>query len=214
MSERKWYVRCETGCIAESMTKEQIMTAIESAISTGEIGDVDTGFITRIKEQNSGAGLSFWVGTSAEYNALDPKINNCFYIITDDTTTEDIEAAIEKLKKQIEPIETKINGFNSVLWEGTATPFDVTQDQPTYYDCENIGNYSLFLVETGHTNPAAASWCVLCCKDENNFAYGSLIAPNGTIFKAGLNISGKRFYCETAAVGDENGVIRKIIGIM
>lgn len=132
MSERKWFVRCQTGCLAESMTKEQIMTAIEQAISNGEIGDVDTGFITRIKEQNNGAGLSFWVGTSAEYNALDPKINNCFYIITDDTTTEDIERAIAALDKRVETIENKKLGAvlytsNAYANEGDTIEFDATQ---------------------------------------------------------------------------------------
>ncbi len=114
MSERKYFVLCENNCKFEGMTKEQIMTAIERAISTGEIcEDVDTGFITRIKEQNNGAGLTFWVGTSAEYNALDPKINNCFYIITDDTTTKDIEAAIVILQKTVEENRKHVDGITS-----------------------------------------------------------------------------------------------------
>lgn len=100
--ERIYYVICADGCKFESMTKEQILAAITQAVETGEIKDVDTGFVTTIKEQNSGAGLTFWVGTSAEYNALETKATNCFYIITDDTYSDNINTAIEEMCKQLE----------------------------------------------------------------------------------------------------------------
>lgn len=94
--ERKYFVLCANNCKFESMTKEQILAAIEQAVSTGTITNVDTGFVTKLKEQNAGAALSFWVGTQAQYNALETKAENCFYIITDDTAIDDIHAAIEE----------------------------------------------------------------------------------------------------------------------
>lgn len=103
-NERKYYVLCSSNCKFESMTKEQILAAITQAVETGEIGDVDTGFVTTIKEQNKGTGLSFWVGTQAEYNALETKATNCFYIVTDDTFADDINAAVEDMKNQLQAI--------------------------------------------------------------------------------------------------------------
>lgn len=109
MAERKYYVLCSSNCKFESMTKEQILTAIQQAVSTGEIADVDTGFITTIKEQNRGAGLSFWVGTTAQYNAITEKAEDCFYILTDDTKDADTAKAISELREEIESILTLVN---------------------------------------------------------------------------------------------------------
>lgn len=84
---RKYYVFCDSNCKFEGMTKEQIITAITQAINTGTIKDIDTGFVTKIKEQNAGKQLTFWVGKQSQYNALTEKDENCFYIIADDDKT-------------------------------------------------------------------------------------------------------------------------------
>lgn len=91
------------------MTKEQILTAIQQAVTTGEIKDVDTGFITTIKEQNRGNALTFWVGTTAEYNAIEEKAEDCFYILTDDTKDADTAAAISELREEIENVVNLAN---------------------------------------------------------------------------------------------------------
>lgn len=108
---RTYYVICADGCKFESMTKEQILSAIEQAVSKGEIKDVDTGFVTKIREKNKNAGLSFWVGTSAEYNALATINNDCFYILTDDTIGDDLKAAIETLKTDFEEYCNNVADF-------------------------------------------------------------------------------------------------------
>lgn len=116
---RKYYVMCEDKCLFEAMTKEQTLAAIEQAVTTGEIENVDTGFVTKIKEQNAAAPLSFWVGTQAEYNALADKAANCFYIITDDTTFPDLEKAFEDLSKEFsdtaDAMGEQINGFRNSI---------------------------------------------------------------------------------------------------
>ena len=88
--ERKYYCICEDNCKFETMTKEQILAAIAQAMETGSVGNCDTGFITKVKEQNGGSCVTFWVGTQAQYNAIETKEQNCMYIITDDTTAADI----------------------------------------------------------------------------------------------------------------------------
>ena len=81
------------------MTKEQILAAIVEAVESGTISDVNTGFVTTIKEQNNGAGLMFWVGTTAQYNAIETKQNNVLYIKTDDTSAQAINTAIAALQE-------------------------------------------------------------------------------------------------------------------
>ena len=80
-SERICYVLSENNCKFEGLTKEQILSAIEQAVDSGKIKDVDTGFITKIKEQNKNAGLMFWVGNQAEYNALESRKNESIELI-------------------------------------------------------------------------------------------------------------------------------------
>lgn len=158
MSDRKYYVICGENCFFESMTKEQILAAIEQAVSTGQIKDVDTGFVTKIKEQNKGVALTFWVGTQAEYNALTEKQNNCFYIITDDNKSESLEAAIEELKTSFSGLNEKVDKATEriipkVLWEGEITTVGDT------IKIDDIDKYNEFLIdilftdESGYIHP-------------------------------------------------------------
>lgn len=103
MPNRKYFVICEDNCKFESMTKEQIIAAITQAVNDGNVGDIDAGFITTVKEQNAGKGLTFWIGTTAEYNAIpdDDKNADCLYIKTDDTFETDYIAALAELEKTI-----------------------------------------------------------------------------------------------------------------
>lgn len=87
------------------LTREEITTLVNNIVSTGSVGDIDTGFVTRIKELNKNKALSFWVGTQAEYDAIATKTVNTFYIITDDSYKEDIA-------QEIADINTRIDNMN------------------------------------------------------------------------------------------------------
>lgn len=96
---RKYYCVCDSNCRFETMTKEQILTAIAQAVADGKVSNVDAGFITKVKETNGGNYVTFWVGSQAEYNALPEIQNNCLYIISDETTKRDIERLIANVKE-------------------------------------------------------------------------------------------------------------------
>lgn len=93
-NEKKYYCFCSSNCKYETMTKEQIMAAIAQAVETGSVGNCDTGFVTKLKEKNGGNYLSVWIGTQAQYNAIETPAANCLYIITDDTTNADMIKAV------------------------------------------------------------------------------------------------------------------------
>lgn len=102
MADRKYYVICDIGCKFESMTKEQILTAIMQAVENGEIKDVDTGFVTTIKTVN-GHALRFFVGQQSEYEALtEAEKQDLFAIITNDTSKESMLASLENLRNDID----------------------------------------------------------------------------------------------------------------
>jgi hypothetical protein len=69
MSERNYYVLCDSNCKFPAMTAEQVLAAIAEA--TGKTPThVDDAFITKIREMNANANLKFWFGEEYEYNAL------------------------------------------------------------------------------------------------------------------------------------------------
>jgi len=107
MESGKYYVIGYGNNLLESMTKEQILAAITQAVEGHVITDVDTGFVTKIKEQKGGDPLMFWVGSTAEYNSLETKAPNCFYILTDDTELEDIQSLVNELNTKVNEIAEK-----------------------------------------------------------------------------------------------------------
>ena len=91
----------------EGMTKEQIITAIENMETTGSAGDVDSGFISKILELNKHGKLRFWVGTMAEFNALESKEEDTLYLYTDDPTLDDIEDTMAEIQSNLDAYKTQ-----------------------------------------------------------------------------------------------------------
>lgn len=176
MADRQYYVRCKTGCLAEALTKEETLAAITQAVETGEIGDIDTGFITKVKEQNGGRGLSFWVGTITEYNALTTKNDNCFYVVTDDTSNEDLNetiadilktlketATVEYVNKQDDDIRAALPKMQFGSYEGSD---DAGQDYKNVINLD-INPSIIFLFDSTSNEPPT----VWHCEDEDFYSY-------------------------------------------
>lgn len=87
------------------LTEQQIITLVNNIITTGSVGNIDTGFVTTIKEQNAGKALQFWIGTQAEYNAIAEPVANMFYIVTDDPYKQNVQDAIDAINARIDEIE-------------------------------------------------------------------------------------------------------------
>lgn len=106
--EKKVYCFCSSNCKYETLTKEQILAAIAEATGATNI-DPNAAFITKIKDQNSGLSVTVWVGTQAQYNALEVKEENCLYITTDDTMQADFEKALAAATKAATEAEENAN---------------------------------------------------------------------------------------------------------
>ena len=143
MLDRNYYVFCDNNCKFVGMTKEQILAAISQAVSSGTITDVDSGFVTTIKEQNSNSGLVFWVGTQAQYNALTEKVANCLYLITDDTTVEDLETAIANISKIVNDLGVEVASI-----KGKTDTLEATVSEHSLY----FGNMMDWVGDHGFTD--------------------------------------------------------------
>ncbi len=140
MAERKYFVLCENDCKFEGMTKEQVIAAIAEA--TGNTAsDCDSAFITKIKEFNRQKNLEFWVGTTAEYNALAEKRDGCFYITTDETFADDVNAAIAELRLEIADLQTAIADANNAALSALETLNGSLPLNKVLYDGETVTGY-------------------------------------------------------------------------
>jgi hypothetical protein len=129
MADRKYYVICDIGCKFESMTKEQILTAIMQAVKEGTIGDIDTGFITTIKTIN-GHGLKFFIGPQSEFESLsEDERQDLFPIITNDTTIESINAAIEVLQNDFESVRDGLADGSFIVNKAENAPLSFESEQ-------------------------------------------------------------------------------------
>lgn len=84
-----------------TMTTEQILAAIQKAVTTGVVTDEFTAFIEMIREQNKGIGLKFWLGTTAQFTALEKTDADTVYFLTDSTSLASLDAAFVELKTQL-----------------------------------------------------------------------------------------------------------------
>ena len=108
MSDKNFYVLGDDNCKYEGMSKEQIIATIQEAISTGTIPELDAGVITKIKEQNKQRALSFWVGSQAEYNAIQKKADNCFYIINNSGNFAELKQKVDDNSKALQGLTNNV----------------------------------------------------------------------------------------------------------
>ena len=130
----KFYVLRGDKVLFESMTKEQIHNAIVQAIEQGEIHDVDTGFITSVKEQNQSRDLKFWKGTQAQYNALPAIDPDTFYIFTnsefEDSTRETLATHTAQINRLTERVDF-INEWDQMIFDSIETIVSTVEGHTT-----------------------------------------------------------------------------------
>lgn len=99
MADRIFYCICDDDGKFETMTKEQILTAIEQAVEQGYVSDPDSAVFSKIKETHADAAVKMWVGTEAEFNGILPAptiskavvrvgTDGVLYLCTNDTSLD------------------------------------------------------------------------------------------------------------------------------
>lgn len=102
MAERIVYAICDDSCKFETMTKEEILAAIEQALEQGYVSDPDGAVFSKIKEICANGSVQIWAGTEEQFNALNPApeygrstvrvgADGVLYLCSDETLFEDID---------------------------------------------------------------------------------------------------------------------------
>lgn len=131
------YVFCDQNCKFEGMTKEQIISAIAEA--TGKtVTDVDEAFITKIKDQNSGNSIKFWVGSQAEYNEIvanDAIELDTFYFTDDSDLLRLVQNQVNQLAIAVDDTEA----YARAAVEQLNSQY-IGLENFVYNECETIRN--------------------------------------------------------------------------
>lgn len=127
------YVFDDAKNLFEGMTKEQIVNAIAAATGLTP-AEIDADVLTSaIKEQNAQRSVALWVGSQAEYNAIQAPDENTLYIVTDPDETNELQAQIDLLQAEINSLKK-----GKLLYSGSAAPGDTLQTDFSVTDYDKI----------------------------------------------------------------------------
>ena len=101
-----FYVIDDNNNRKEALDKEGVLAVLQQAIASGDLSfiDANSAFVSKLKCCVGGDTYPFAFVTQAKYNELVANNNiveNCYYIITDDTTCEDLDELLEQITTTI-----------------------------------------------------------------------------------------------------------------
>lgn len=159
-----------TELTTEGMTREEVITAIYQIVESGEVEDLDSGFVTTLKEQNNGIGFKIWLGTTAEYEDLVEQglvEDNILYIRTDDNTAALVEQAAALATKVNVKTYTSTKALEEIFAENEGF---------TVYKVGSISTTSIYPITVTSATDAAT---VFVAKSNGTgffiFEYGSVL---------------------------------------
>ena len=129
--------------IIEAEIKQMVLEAVAEAAEHGEIIDLDTGFVTTLKEINHGLPFRVWLGTTEEYQTLAEAgllEAGVLYLRSDDTSAEEIRAAVAALQAVAAELQAKTadSGWKTLPIIYDPTEWTVGTPAPKY---RKIGNH-------------------------------------------------------------------------
>lgn len=97
------YAFCDNNCKHLVYTREEVLSLLQQAINDGSLKNIDADYaaVKSVVDSNAGSDITFWTGTEAEFNALNPapKVNHFIprrgedgkiYICIDDTSISNL----------------------------------------------------------------------------------------------------------------------------
>lgn len=77
---------------------------VKDAVARKQLEEIITSGAGSVCQTNGDKPMYFWVGTQAEYNELSETKDDCFYIITDDPSFDNIQEQIAELSERLNSI--------------------------------------------------------------------------------------------------------------
>lgn len=201
-----FYVLDDNNNKVEALDKEGVLNAIETAIRDGSLEGLvaNAGFISKLKCCVSGATNKMGFITQAQYNNLKARNlleKNTLYIITDDSTAENLEEQLKYLIENVKGLKDgsiPIDNTKNAELADVATTAKTTESVSLYTDFGGVYLGSLF--ETEGAKPVRAADAA-----KSKYVYGNQMitseAATVPIYKAGL------YVCTLAQYGTSGTVL-------
>lgn len=110
---------CNANCKHPVYTKEQTLSILQQMIDGGSLAGInpdDSPVVALLREEQNGKYISFWLGTEAEFNALEVEAKTMMcrigtdgklYLCTDDTTFADyLDYSVKRLTEAADEVIT------------------------------------------------------------------------------------------------------------
>jgi hypothetical protein len=186
-----FFVLDENHNLIPAYDKEGVLAVLAQAIKDGSLSGIsaDAGFVSKLRCCVTGGTNQVAFVTQANYNELKASgslVANCMYIITDDTTVDDINAKLDTLSR-----EERKPSYQHTINAGDCK-FTMITHYPNAYTSKFDENGDNLLLKDLYAK----------CGDGNKYP------ASGTIMLGGDNADG--FYTEVYPVRDEYGKWTKI----
>ena len=102
----------------EALSKEDVYALLEQAIEDGDLSHIeaDSAFVSKLKSIINGSVHHVEFVTQAQFNSMQQGgtlVAGTYYFITDDTTAEDLGAAIDDLSDEINSTNARITNLDA-----------------------------------------------------------------------------------------------------
>ena len=136
--------------------------------------EIDADVLTSaIKEQNAQRSVALWVGSQAEYNAIQAPDENTLYVVTDPNETNELQNQVDLMKAQLDKM-------NAIIWSyPNGVPFGEVLEHYAEFS-QPISDYEEIIVTCKIDNSAYKVHCTKQNSGIYSVHVGSLYIGNET----------------------------------
>lgn len=140
--------------IVEGVAVEGVDPSVEPSVYDEILKELQNIRLTcgeQIIEQNEKHAIKFWVGTQAQYDALETKPTDTLCIVTDGTAEADFAAALEKLSNDVKALGNVVakKEIGTRLWSGDVDTWNAAYPPRITDHDASISEYEMLYVVVG-----------------------------------------------------------------
>lgn len=195
MADRIVYAICDDDCRFPTMTAEQILAAIEQALEQGYVSDPDSAVFSKIKEICANGSVQLWVGTEAQFNALNPApeygratvrvgADGVLYLCSDEALFEDISGHMDRKDNPHEVTFEQVIGSDAVPIENGGTN---AKDKATARENLQVPRYVKYSNNLSFGSGTGSAWATYA-DDEGTTLNQMDLGSGDTTFKKPVNV--------------------------
>lgn len=144
----------------EAFDKEGVLAVLAQAIADGSLSGItaDSAFVSKLKCCVTGGTNRVAFVTQAKYNELkasDSLLADCLYIVTDDTTAEDMDATLSELSETVNAVMGGSQAVPKASHANEADKAKSASEAVHAYHAEKLSGIEFLMLETVNSEKVA-----------------------------------------------------------